>query len=72
VTVLHSYASWVSIFCAATRLQAGDPTMSESIFGRGRRFFAEASRLVAGPTQPPIIVGARSASPGSKVAEALS
>jgi hypothetical protein len=72
VTVLHSYASWVNTFCAATRLQAGDLRTCGSISGGSRRFvfFVKAFRLVVGPTQPPIIVGARSASAGSKVARA--
>lgn len=65
------YANWVSIFCAATRLKAGNLMTCESISGGSRFvFFVKAFRLVVGPTQPPIIVGARSASAGSKVARA--
>jgi hypothetical protein len=41
----------------------------ELISGRGMRFFffVKASRLVVGPTQPPILVDARSSSAGSTV-----
>jgi hypothetical protein len=43
------------IFCAATRLQAGDLRTCESLVGTGDVFFfVKALRLVVGSTQPPV------------------
>jgi hypothetical protein len=42
------------------------------LVGTGDFFFVKASRLVVGSPQPPLMVGTRSASLGSKVAGACS